>query len=104
ELLEDHADARGDLTGALLRQLDPFAVALLEGQRLTVDEDIAVGELLERHHQAQDRRLARAAGPDEGDALSRSDREVEVLELRVLGEALLDILVLDVRIRRCRRG
>ena len=97
ELLEDHADARGHLTRALLRQLDPLAVALFEGQRFAIDEDIAAGELLEGHHQAQDRRLARTAGSDEGDAFARCDREVEVLEHGCGSEALLHVLELDRR-------
>ncbi|EKU46918.1 6-pyruvoyl-tetrahydropterin synthase [Brevibacterium casei S18] len=97
ELLEDHADARRHLPGRLLRQLDALAVPLLEGQRHAVDVDVSARELLERHDEPKDRRLARTARSDEGDPLTGSDGEVEVLEHRRLPEPLLDVPELDRR-------
>src|SRR5690606_30430596 len=60
------------------------------------DADVSVGELLEGHHQAQDRGLAGAGGPDEGDPLPAGDGEVQALQDGVVAEPLDDVAELDV--------
>src|SRR5262249_13518849 len=58
---------------------------------LAVDPDLAFGGALEEVHAAQQRRLARAAGPDDRHAFAARDLEVDALQHLEGAEALVQV-------------
>jgi hypothetical protein len=85
ELLEHHPDARAQLVD----------VGVGIGDLVALDEDLAAGGGLEHVDAAQQRRLARARGPDDADDLALTDVEVDALEHLVVAEVLVEVLHVD---------
>ena len=57
------------------------------GDVLAVDDDRALGRPLEAGDHPQDRRLAAAGGPEQGDELALLERQVDAADDRVGAEA-----------------
>jgi hypothetical protein len=89
EALEHHAD------GALVRRHG--------GDRPAVDIDLAGARLDEAGDHAEDRRLARAARPQQRDEGAAAHREGDVVDRDGTAVALGDAVDLDTEIRRRRR-
>ncbi len=80
EVLEDHADLLAHLAQMRLGVGHQAIALAAQAQQLAAHLDGAGFVALQGHEQAQDGRLARAAGPDDGDLLALGDVEVEIVE------------------------
>ena len=80
EVLEDHADLLAHLAQMRLGIGHQAVAVAAQPQQLAAHLDGAGFVALQGHQQAQDGRLARAAGADDGDLLALGDVEVEVVE------------------------
>src|SRR5829696_1611015 len=74
-----------------------LGAVVLVPQGLAVDPDVALGEALQRHQQAEDRRLARAARADQSDLLTRRNVDIEVVKDGELPISFDDLVEVDER-------
>ena len=72
-VLQHHADAGAQVVAREVADVD------------AVERDAAGVQLVEPHDEVDERRLARAGRPDDGHGLTGADREVEVLDERLVG-------------------
>ena len=101
EQLEHHpglgAD-RGQLALAAAGPCRTLAVAIADLD--AIDPDAALVVLLEQVDAAQQRGLAAAGWPDDGDHLAAMDVELDPLQHAVVAERLADVADADDRVRR----
>ena len=91
EALEDEADLGPLACHVAVGEVVKPAAGFAPADALAVDPDLAAGRALEKIHAAQQGRLARAAGSDDGDALALGELEVDALQHFQGAEALMQI-------------
>jgi hypothetical protein len=107
EVLEDEADLAAHPSQVLLIRIDQPVAAPHVPEGIAVDRDLPAGRPLQRHQQAQERRLAGAARPDDRELLAPGDVEIELVEHREIAEPLGDAFeahAAGMKLDRGRRG
>ncbi len=98
EPLEDHADLGALAAHFAVAQLVDLVPMLAVTDQFAVDVQLPGGDLLQMVDAAQERRLARAGGPNDAHDLARLDFEVDALEHLEVTERLVDAFGADHRL------